>query len=117
MNEVSKMKKFSLICLTLSLMGVSALDAAVYKGQREYVKKCRECHGDGQKFIGAKETSEWERLMKNKGEKLARLHLDDEKAKESWEYFKEDKYKKRSKDLLDFLKEYAADSGNVPACN
>jgi hypothetical protein len=111
------MKKFSLICLSVSLLTVSALDAAVYKGQREYVKKCRGCHGDGQKFLHSKEIAEWERMMDKKGKRLAEIHLDSDEAKKSWEYFKDSRYAKKAKDLRDFMTEYAADSGNVPACN
>ena len=111
------MKKFSLICLSVSLLTVSVLDAAVYKGQREYVKRCRACHGDGQKFLHSRESMEWERLMKNNGKRLAEIHLDSEEAKKSWEYFKDSRYKQKAKHLKEFMIEYAEDSGNVPACN
>lgn len=111
------MKKFSLICLSLSILAVSSVDAAVYKGQREYIKKCRKCHGDGQKFVASKDSMEWERLMANKGKVLAGLHLDDEEAKKSWEYFEDSRFKKKAKHLKNFMMEYASDSGNVPACN
>ncbi len=55
--------------------------------------------------------------MKNKGENLAKLHLENKKAKKSHKYFKSKKFKKRAKHLKDFMVEYAKDSGNVPACN
>lgn len=111
------MKKLLIGVLIASIGTISVLDARVYKGQREYIKKCRECHGDGQKMLVEREIMEWEEMMESKGRNLAQLHLDDEAAKASWKYFESDRYKDKTKDLLDFMKEYASDSGNVPACN
>ena len=111
------MKKFSLILLSGMIFSLTTLDAAVYKGQREYVKKCRKCHGDGQKLMASKEQSDWKMLMNNKGLPLAELHLGNEDAKKSWKYFSGKKYKKKARHLKDFMLEYASDSGNVPACN
>ena len=111
------MKKLSLICLAASVLAVASLDAAVYKGQREYVKKCRKCHGDGQKLMASRDKMGWERLMKNNGEPLAKLHLENDKAKKSWDYFEDKQFRKKAKHLENFMLEYASDSGNVPACN
>jgi uncharacterized membrane protein YgaE (UPF0421/DUF939 family) len=111
------MSKIFLFFITFSILCLSSLNAAIYKGQRIFVKKCVKCHYSGQSFIAKKEMSEWEELMQNKGKSLAKLHLKDEKAKESWKYFKSKKYYKKSKHLKQFLMEYAKDSGNVPACN
>ena len=111
------MKKLSLVCLAVSVLAVASLDAAVYKGQREYVKKCRKCHGDGQKLMASKDKMSWERMMKNNGAALAKLHLKSEEAKKSWEYFEDKQYEKKAKHLEEFMLEYASDSGNVPACN
>jgi len=111
------MKTLSLAGLCLAVLAVGSVDAAVYKGQREYVKKCRTCHGDGQKLMASKDKSQWETIMKKDGEALAKLHLGNEKAKESWEYFKDGSFAKKAKHLQEFMEEYASDSGNVPACN
>jgi len=94
-------------------------NAAVYKGQRIFVKKCVKCHRDGQQFVASKKKKEWKRLMKKKGRKIAQIHLKskNEKTKKSHKYFKSRKFKKKSKHLKQFLMEYAKDSGNVPACN
>lgn len=105
------------IALTLTLIFSSISSAAVYKGQKVFIKKCVECHDRRQTFVSSKTTYEWEDLMRQKGKELAYIHLKDEKAKESWEYFKSSSYLKKTKDLRDFLLEYAKDSGNVPACN
>ncbi len=112
--------KFSFaLMFTFFLLAVPALDAAVYKGQKVYVKKCRKCHGGGLKVAASKRMTEWKKLLnkKNKGIKLAQLHLDSKKAKKSWRYFDSKKYRKRARHLKDFMVEYAKDSGNVPACN
>ena len=93
------MKKFSLILLSGAILSLTTLNAAVYKGQREYVKKCRECHGDGQKLMASKEQYEWKMLMKNKGLPLADLHLGNEEAKDSWKYFSGKGFKKKARHL------------------
>ncbi len=112
--------KFPLALMVgLFLLSVPALEAAVYKGQKEYVKKCRKCHGGGQKVAASKRMRDWKKLLnkKNKGIELAGIHLDSDKAKKSWKYFNSKKYRKKAKHLRDFIVEYAKDSGNVPACN
>lgn len=92
-------------------------EAAVYKGQRVYVKECRHCHGGGQSIAASKNMRTWKKMLKDKGADLAAIHLSNDKAKDSWEYFNSDKFQKKAKDLKDFLVEYAKDSGKVPACN
>lgn len=111
------MKKVVMSVLALTVLGLGSADAAVYKGQKVYVKKCRKCHGGGLEVAASKKKRTWKKLLKNKGEGLAELHLENKKAKASWKYFESKKYKKRAKHLKDFLVEYAKDSGNVPACN
>lgn len=102
----------------IALMGGSAiLDAATYKGQKVYMDSCKECHGGGQGLAGSKKQRVWEKLMDNKGEKLADIHTSSKKGQPSWDYFNSRGYSKDAKHLEDFLVEYAADSGNVPACN
>jgi len=111
------MNKFFFSFLTIVLLTLGLSQAAVYKGQKEYVKKCKKCHDNGQELAHSKKMREWKKLMKNKGKNLAAVHLDDKKAKKSWKYFKSKKYGKRARHLKDFMVEYAKDSGNVPACN
>lgn len=106
---------FFLLSFTILLMTPSS--AAVYKGQRIFVKKCVKCHKAGQVFVAQKKIRDWKKLLKKKGGPLADLHLEDKKAKKSWSYFKSRKYTKKSKHLKDFLVEYAKDSGNAPACD
>ncbi len=111
------MNKFFLLFLSVFIFSLSPLNAAVYKGQKIFVKKCVKCHEAGQAFIAKKKIRHWKKLMKKKGKPLADLHLKDDRAKKSWKYFKSKKYSKKSKHLKQFLVEYAKDSGNVPACN
>ena len=115
------MKKSLFFILIVSVFSMGILEAAVYKGQRVYVKKCRKCHGGGQELAASKRMKTWKKLLKKKGKMkgygLRQIHLDNKKAKKSWKYFKSKKYAKRARHLKDFLVEYAKDSGNVPACN
>lgn len=106
----------NLIALSL-LLAVPMLNAATYKGQKVYITSCKECHGGGQELAASKKIRTWEKIMDNKGEKLADIHMASKKAQESWEYFSDRKWNKDSRHLEDFLVEYARDSGNVPACN
>ena len=99
------------------LLAVPMLNAATYKGQKVYITSCKECHGGGQELAASKKMRTWEKIMDNKGEKLADIHMASKKAQESWEYFSDRKWSKDSRHLEDFLVEYARDSGNVPACN
>ncbi|MBD3823506.1 MAG: cytochrome C [Epsilonproteobacteria bacterium] len=101
----------------LSVLLAQGLFAAAYKGQKEFIKNCAECHVKKQEFISSKTSYQWKDLMVNDGEALVKLHLSKESAKESWEYFEGSRFKKKAKDLRDFFLEYASDSGNVPACN
>ena len=113
------MNKFFFFLLSILVFTSLTSSAAVYKGQRIFVKKCVKCHKGGQAFVAKKKKKTWKKLMKKKGKKLAIIHLKskDPKAKKSKRYFKSRKYKKKSKHLKQFLMEYAKDSGNVPACN
>ncbi|NPA66537.1 MAG: cytochrome c [Epsilonproteobacteria bacterium] len=110
------MKKIALLVVMFSLFCITNIEAAAYKGQRIYAKKCVSCHGK-QKFIESKTKAQWQDVFKNNGKDLAYLHLQSEKAKASWKYFKSKKYTKKVHHLKDFLIEYAKDSGKVPACN
>ena len=111
------MIRYSLRSFLLLFLLVSSSSAAVYKGQKVFVRKCLECHDKGQAFVALKTQDEWEEFMVNNGAPLKVLHLEDDNAVNSWKYFKSEKYTKTTKHLKDFLVEYASDSGNIPACN
>jgi len=111
------MKKFTLFLLSIMFLTLVPANAAIYKGQKVFVKRCLSCHEGGQAFVAEYKIRVWKKLMKKKGKPLAKLHLKNKKAKKSWKYFKSRKYTKKSKHLKQFVIEYAKDSGNVPACN
>jgi len=99
------------------LMALLQLNAAVYKGQKVYVKECKKCHGSGQVIAASLNKREWKRILDNNGHNLSQVHLENAKARKSWRYFESSKYTKRARHLRDFMVEYAKDSGKVPACN
>ena len=109
-------KKIYILLTMFALFFSLNLNAASYKGQRVFSKRCVKCHGR-QDFIESKTRRQWKKLMKHKGQKLAEIHLESPKAKRSWRFFKSKRYKRKAKHLKDFLIEYAKDSGRVPACN
>ncbi len=111
------MNKLFLVLVSVAVLTVGSSNAAIYKGQRVFVKECVQCHDGGQSFIAGKKIREWKRLMNKKGKGLAELHLENKKAKKSWRYFDSRQYTRKTKHLAQFLIEYAKDSGNVPACN
>lgn len=111
------MTKFNQLILVSFLVTAPFINAATYKGQKVYIESCKECHGGGQAIAASKNTRTWEKIMDNKGEKLADIHLSSKKAQPSWDYFNDRKFTKDARHLEDFLTEYARDSGNVPACN
>lgn len=113
------MNKFFLFLFSVLVFTSLTSNAAIYKGQREFVKKCVKCHKTGQAFVSLKKKRYWKKIMKKKGKKLAAIHINSSnpKAKKSKRYFKGRKFKRKTKHLKQFLMEYASDSGNVPACN
>ena len=111
------MTKFILVLLSLTVLSLTPSSAAIYKGQKVFVKKCLKCHDAGQNFVAKYKMRAWKKFMKKKGKKLAAVHLKSKKAKKSHKYFKSKKYSKKTKHLKQFVIEYAKDSGNVPACN
>ena len=106
-------KKIIILNLLITLFIIN-INASVFKGQKEYMKKCKKCHGNGAKVAKAKTSDEWIELFDNNGLIIKKIHENNEEAKE---YFNSARFKKKAKHLLQFLKKYAADSGNVPACS
>ncbi len=113
------MKRAFFVLASFALLSTGALEARVYKGQKEFIKKCRECHNNGQELAYSKLRREWDNLFSQEGKLLAEIHLKntDKKVKVSHDYFESARYTKKVEDLKDFFKEYAKDSGNVPACD
>lgn len=111
------MNKFLMFVLSVSIFTSMSVSAAIYKGQREFVRNCVKCHKAGQSYIATKRKIEWKSYTRSKGKRLQEIHLKSDKAKKSHEYFESKKFSKNVRHLEDFLLEYAKDSGNIPACN
>ncbi|WP_345977806.1 cytochrome C [Sulfurimonas sp. HSL3-7] len=91
-------------------------DAAIYKGRIAYVEDCQSCHQRGDELLSSRTKSEWQTLMRDQGNGLAKRHLLSKDSIKSWAYFESPIYIKKSRHLKDFLTEYAKDSGNILAC-
>jgi len=89
--------------------------ADIKKGQKYYLKECKDCHGNGTKGAAMKERAEWKEMFANDAKEMKTVHDEsgNEKAKK---YINSDKFKEHADDLRDFLQEYGSDTGNVPAC-
>jgi hypothetical protein len=95
------------------VMVLSALEASVYRGQREYLKQCKKCHGNGQELSQKYTKSEWQEFFDNGAQKLLEVH---ENAEEAKKYFYSERFRKKGKYLRQFFEKFAAD-GDVPACS
>lgn len=108
------MKSTSLLLATLVAVGMMATTASadVKKGQKGYLKTCKNCHGNGTKGSAMHTQEEWDALFANGAEKIIKAHANDKSAT----YFNGESFKNQAQDLRDFLFEYSSDSGNVPSC-
>jgi len=99
--------------LVLGLFSTAA-HADIKKGQKEYLKKCKRCHGNGTKGAAMKTQKEWAEAFENDAKLFREWHKDDKKA---MKYIDSRRFKKAAPHLKDFLYEYGSDSGNVPSCS
>lgn len=98
--------------VVIGLISINCVLADSNKGQKRYIKACKECHGDGAKGAAMKTQDEWEALFSNEGEGIIEIH--DKSGAKS--FFHSPKFQKYSPHLKDFLYEYGSDSGNIPVC-
>jgi hypothetical protein len=110
------MNKMFFIVFLLSLISLS-LNASVYKGHKLFKMKCLSCHGKALDFVISKTTQEWEDWLQHKGKMVRNEHIQREDALESMEYFNSERYPTHVPHFRDFFLEYAADTGNIPACD
>lgn len=99
-----------------------SLNASVYKGHGLFKKQCLSCHGKALEFVIAKKSAQWKNIMKNNGSELLLIHVkafNDKNVEEqkALEYFKGKRFPKNVRHYEDFFLEYAADTGNIPACD
>lgn len=97
--------------VAVGMMGTTA-SADIKKGQKTYLKTCKNCHGNGTKGAAMHTQDEWEELFANGGASIIKKHA----GTKAEPYFNGEGFKDVSQDLRDFLFEYASDSGNVPSC-
>lgn len=107
-------KSTSLFLAAVVAVGMMATTASadIKKGQKAYLKTCKNCHGNGTKGAAMHTQDEWDDLFANNGEKIIKAHANDKSAA----YFGGEGFKENATDLRDFLHEYGNDSGNVPSC-
>ena len=115
------LRKIFFILLSIGLISTAA-GASIYKGHGLFKKKCLGCHGKALEFVIDKETSEWSALLVDNGNPLLLIHvkaLDSAtiEDKKELEYFKGKRFPKNVRHFRDFFFEYAADTGNIPACD
>lgn len=104
------MKNF-IFLIFISIMSTN-LFATFEEGRLSYRKYCMSCHGDGKKGAFMSTQEGWIKLFAEDAAKLKRKH-----EKEAFRsFFDSDEFKKNSKNMFDFLREYASDSGNVAGC-
>ncbi len=108
------MKSASFFLLTIVCIGMIQTNALadVAKGQKWYVKSCKDCHGSGSKGAALHTQDEWDELFANDGEMIIKKHA----GTKVETYFNGSDFKEKSKHIRDFLFEYGSDSGNLPAC-
>lgn len=107
-------KSTSLLLATVIAFGMMATTASadIRKGQKIYLKTCKNCHGNGTKGAAMHTQAEWEALFANGGEKIIAKHT----GSKVEGYFGGSGFSGSAQDLRDFLFEYGNDSGNVPSC-
>ncbi len=103
------MKK--LILLTVFITLALPLSAKPYfKGQKEYLKKCRSCHGGSRVFVPKYTVDRWRELLDNNGTMLADLHVN---SKETKEYFKSSRYLKKINYIEAFIVHFLQNNNNT----
>jgi len=121
-NKLQKQKIFFSFLLIVFL-SFTTLEAKVKthittekKGQKIYMKNCSQCHGAGNLGGNMSSMDEWEELLDNKAKELIKLHKGEENTVTVINYLKSEKFNKRKKYLINFLKEFANDSDYIPTC-
>lgn len=87
-------------------------------GQEYYLEACSSCHGEGSMGGNMASIREWKELFSKDSKELKYLHTEDEESILALKYLKSDIFiNKQSKEILNFLQEFAYDSENIPTCN
>ena len=86
-------------------------------GKEVYSKECKQCHLSLKSVASSKHSKKWKELLSKEGYALAQVHLNNQKAKSSWTYFKSGDYTQHTKDLKDVLIKYSADKSKHTSCH
>ncbi|WED20675.1 hypothetical protein L3Q72_08435 [Vibrio sp. JC009] len=101
-------------------MAVAAMSFGVMadaqKGQEAYLEHLRPLFGyNGQEFAAQHLKVEWKRYFKKDAKRFIKKFS--KKHPESAEFLKSDKFQEIAPDIADFAMKYAADSGELAACD
>ena len=107
--------KIALYCLCIGMLTASNLCASATQGKEIYNMQCLQCHLNGKSLASAKSAKTWKTLIETST--LPQLHLANEEAKASWDYFKTKVYQQDTRHLKDFLQKYSSDRGKHNSCN
>lgn len=90
--------------------------ADVSKGQELYLEYLRPVFGyNGQDFASQNLKVEWKRYFKKDAKKFIKKYS--KKHPEATEFLNSEKFQEIAPDIKDFAMKYAADSGELAACN
>lgn len=124
MNIKNKFLLALCVCFLFSstVIGAETKKRGVYatkniEGQNNYLKRCSDCHGEGNRGGNMASISEWKELFANNALELKDLHADDTESVDVVLYFESSDFKKESEIMMKFLQEFAYDSDNIPTCN
>lgn len=109
---MTKSVSFFLSALVAVGMMSTTASADVKKGQKAYLKTCKNCHGNGTKGAAMHTQDEWDELFSNNADMIIKKHA----GTKAEPFFNGESFKGNAQDLRDFLFEYGSDSGNVPSC-
>ncbi|GLO61080.1 hypothetical protein MACH09_15880 [Vibrio sp. MACH09] len=108
------MKKLILGLMITIFSCASYADAA--KGQQDYLDYLRPLFGyNGQDFASQHLKVEWKRYFKKDAKKFIKTYS--KKHPDSAEFLSSEKFQEIAPDVRDFAMKYAADSGELAACD
>ncbi|MDQ1264719.1 MAG: hypothetical protein QG559_1720 [Campylobacterota bacterium] len=122
-ESVYNIKKIFLV-LFLALSSLLNASPLSFKGQKIYLKECRDCHQGSKVFIEKHSLDEWNQILDDEGIRLSNAHLNkevkklinrDNVLKDSHTYFIDDNYKESYKYLQLFIMEAAEKNENKEA--
>ncbi|MDG3088311.1 hypothetical protein P7F88_20450 [Vibrio hannami] len=101
--------------LMVALFSLGA-QADASKGQEYYLEYLKPMFGyNGQEFAAQHLKVEWKRYFKKDAKRFIKKFS--KKHPESAEFLKSDKFQEIAPDIADFAMKYAADSGELAACD